>query len=81
MSPLNNIHDQRNDKRTHEQNHRPIEILGRHRDTVRPEGPKEDECDVNDTDGVHCYTPAAETPACSWDQLRVCDASVENAAH
>lgn len=81
MSALENVHDQSNDERTYEQHDRPVEVLQCDRDRVWPERPEEDECDVDNAYGVNWYTKAAETPACFWEQFRVSDTAVENAAH
>jgi len=81
MSALENVHDQRNEERTQEQHDSPVEVLQRNRDRIWPERPEEDECDVDDADAVDWYTPAAETPACFWDQFRVSHTAVENAAY
>ena len=81
ISSLNNIHDQRYDQRTHKKHNSPVEVLRRDWYLLRPEGPKEDERDVDNADEVDSHSPATEAPACFWNELGVRNAAIENAAH
>ena len=80
LHPLHPVHDQAQQRDAHKDHHAPIERLQIHRRRIGPKRPEEDEQHVRQADEVDRDPEAAQAPASRGQELRVVEATVENAA-